>query len=73
VKGVRYSNFNLFALNDNVLVSPNSYMDEGFKRHYEQPALSEGNAGRLRPTYAKASSGVRRRNLLHLSEERVWL
>jgi hypothetical protein len=57
----------------NVLVSPNSYMDEGFKRHYEQPAFFEGNAGRLRPTYTKESSGVRRRNLLHLSEERVWL
>jgi len=48
-------------------------MDEGNKRHHEQSALPEGNTGRLRAPYTETSSSVRRRNLLHPSEESVWL
>jgi hypothetical protein len=51
----------------------NSNVDEGSKRHNEQPAIAEGNDRRLRATDTETGSGVRCRNLLHLGEERLWL
>ena len=55
------------------MISLNSYVDEGIKGHNEQPALSEGNAWRLRATDIETSSSVRCRNLLDLGKERLWL